>query len=256
MDLSLFPSEPPTRLSCERGLPRWTSAVNGADALLNTAQWIGDLRIAALTQPATGAWPVTGDLWSVIETRFGTRMIIADALGHGPDAACLAQRVHRAWHLVAPHEPTTLGITLRLDSMLAKQNHSEKFVTALLLTVRGPGHVELVCCGHPPPLLLGRLGASWADALPSSPPLGLLNLAGGWAETTTLPFGPGDRMLMVTDGVTEGPGDDGPYYPLAERLTALGPRRDDLIEALADDLTRHTEGRTLDDLLVLLLDRH
>jgi hypothetical protein len=60
-------------------------------------------------------------------------------------------------------------------------------------TRAGQLRVELVCCGHPPPLLVRGGTATFTSALPVSPPLGLLDLAEGWCTTTTIPFGDGDR---------------------------------------------------------------
>ena len=181
--------------------------------------------------------------------------MIGDAVGRGADAARLADQVRAAWRSAAPHEPTTRGIALRLDSMLAQGGGPEEFVTCLIMTLHRPDAVEIVCCGHPPPLLLHGSGATWADALPLAPPLGLMGLAESWADAGELPFSPGSQMLLLTDGATETRDRDGAFYPLAERVAGCaGPERR-LLPYLAADLSHHRAGPAKDDTLLLLIER-
>lgn len=208
---------------------------------------VGGLHVEAFSRPPTGS----GDLWDLIETPYGTRLIIADAIGRGTAAARLAARIRETWREIAVDEPTTSGIAFRLDLALAMDGDPERFVTALLMTLPGTGPAQLVCCGHPPPLLLRGSTAAWAEVLPPAPPLGLLGHAGSWAEPSELPFAPGDRMLLLTDGVTEARDPAGRFYPVAERITALA--EPGLLASLAADLERHTAGRPQDDTLMVLV---
>jgi serine phosphatase RsbU (regulator of sigma subunit) len=71
----------------------------------------------------------------------------------------------------------------------------------------------------------------------------------------TAAFGPGDQMLLYTDGVTEARDGGGRFYPLERRapgLLAVGDP-DAALDALRADITRHTGGPLHDDAAMLLL---
>jgi serine phosphatase RsbU (regulator of sigma subunit) len=90
------------------------------------------------------------------------------------------------------------------------------------------------------------------DALPPSPPLGLLDLAGWPPRADPLAARPGDCVLLYTDGVSEARDSRGRPYPLAERAAALSAAAR-LPALLAGDLLRHVGGRLRDDATLLCL---
>jgi serine phosphatase RsbU (regulator of sigma subunit) len=115
------------------------------------------------------------------------------------------------------------------------------------------GDAEIVCCGHPQPLLLRGGQAAPLDALPPLPPLGLLDLAGTQARAELLGAGPGDGVLLYTDGVTDARDAAGRPYPLAERAAALSGSGMPLLEALRADLLDHAGGTLRDDATMFYL---
>ncbi|MFC4913393.1 PP2C family protein-serine/threonine phosphatase [Actinomadura gamaensis] len=201
-----------------------------------------------------------GDLYAVMETTYGVRVIVGDVRGKGLGVVEQSADVLGAFRELAHNEPTLTGMALRLDGFLARRDGAEDFVTALLIQIPpGGGAAELVNCGHPPPLLLSLDGCStFVDALPPAPPLGLLALAGEPCPSGPLPLpSGGGHLLLYTDGVTESRDAAGRFYPLAERAAALvRPDPDDLLDALQTDLQAHAGGHLQDDavLLVLALD--
>ena len=97
-----------------------------------------------------------------------------------------------------------------MSSYLVGFFDDEEFVTALLADVSDPALLTLVSCGHPPAILVRRDGvASFLDA-PTGLPLGL----GQTYDSTTVPWGPGDRLLMYTDGLSEARDASGEFLPL------------------------------------------
>jgi len=115
---------------------------------------------------------------------------------------------------------------------------------------------QIVCCGHPPPLLLRDGQATLLDALPPSPPLGLLDMGGCSPHADLLGARAGDSVLLYTDGVSEAYDDRGRPYPLAERAAAFSTRAragERLPELLRDDLLEHVGGDLRDDATLLYL---
>lgn len=226
-----------------------------------------------------------GDIHDVLITPFGVRLMIGDVMGSGLPANETGQQVLAAWRELAVTEPSLPDIARRLHTLISRSENPERFVTALLATFGRPADgrdagmerdadVELVCCGHPPPLLLRGQTAAYADTSPS-PPLGLFDLADGWCTATMMPFGDGDGLLLYTDGVSEARDIDGQYFPLCERTAEAlrtasapggpapggpapgGPARggDQVLDALVAGLRAHIGENQTDDILLLLVNK-
>jgi len=196
-----------------------------------------------------------GDIHDALVTPFGARLLIGDVMGSGLPAKETGSQVVAAWRELAVTEPSLPGIAVRLHTLISRSEHPERFVTALLVNFGcpGPRHgtVQIVCCGHPPPLLLRGELASYVETFPS-PPLGLLDLSDGWCTAITVPFAVGDGLLLYTDGVSEARDGNGRYFPLAERAAGLlreGP--DNLLDRLLAGLREHLGEQQADDILLL-----
>jgi serine phosphatase RsbU (regulator of sigma subunit) len=230
-----------------------------------------------------------GDIHDAMATPFGIRLLVGDVMGSGLPANQTGLAVLNAWRELACTEPSLAGIAVRLHAMIARSEHPERFVTALLvnfpvtadlavdlaadLAVDGDqaagSWAELVCCGHPPPLLLRGGSAAFIEPC-AAPPLGLLDLADGWCQASMFPVDEGDQLLLYTDGVSDARDAAGRFFPLAERATQAlppgGPGPDGtpasggpdgtasphLLDALVASLHDHVGGRVRDDVLLLL----
>src|SRR6266851_4848348 len=123
---------------------------------------VGRLYVESRHLPATQGGG--GDIHDVMATPFGVRLLIGDVMGTGLPANRTGLMVLNAWRELACTEPSLAGIAVRLHAMIACSDQPERFVTALLANfplcddpvpgVTGGSWAELVCCGHPPPLLL------------------------------------------------------------------------------------------------------
>lgn len=225
------------------------------------------LRVTARRIPL--AADAGGDIHDALVTPFGVRLLIGDVMGTGQPANETGSRVVAAWRELAVAESSLPGIAVRLHALIARSENPERFVTALLAdfgchvpratppAVPPAGSsVDIVCCGHPPPLLLRGTSASYVETFPA-PPLGLLDLADGWCTKTTIAFGAGDGLLLYTDGVSEARDTAGQYFPLAERATdALAHETDERrLDALVESLRTHLGDGPADDILLLLATR-
>jgi len=222
-----------------------------------------------------------GDIHDAMATPFGIRLLIGDVMGTGPAAHQTGLSVLNAWRELACAEPSLAGIAVRLHALIAQSEDPERFVTALL--VNFPATVdlaedadpasgswaELICCGHPAPLLLRGESAAFIEPYPA-PPLGLLDLAHGRCQASMFPVGVGEALLLYTDGVTEARDAAGRFFPLAERTAQALPPSESapdgtpvpgepdgiagphLLDALVASLHDHVGGRVRDDVLLLM----
>ena len=245
-----------------------------------TSTHVGRLYVESRHLPATQGGG--GDIHDVMATPFGVRLFVGDVMGSGLPANRTGLSVLNAWRELACTEPSLAGIAVRLHAMIARSEHPERFVTALLLNFPIPGErpgtgepheageaggswAELVCCGHPPPLLLRGGSATFIEPY-AAPPLGLLDLGDGWCRASMIPVGDGDQLLLYTDGVSEARDAAGRFFPLAqvttEALNAAGALsagspgracRAHLLDALVSSLDDHVGNRASDDILLLLV---
>ncbi|MEU8484586.1 PP2C family protein-serine/threonine phosphatase [Streptomyces sp. NPDC048641] len=220
---------------------------------------VGTLRVSARHLANAAVAPVErspagsgGDVCGALESPYGTRLLMGDVMGKGRALARTADTVLRAWRDLAACEARLEGIAVRLHALIARSDEPDRFVTATLLSVEPDGSAQLVCCGHPPPVLL-RDGAAVHAAVPApAPPLGLLDLHSGWCAAQPVPATAWESMLLYTDGVSEARDARGAFYPLAERAAALeNTVLEDFTDDLAADLLRHAEGRLQDDASLL-----
>ncbi|GAA0354842.1 PP2C family protein-serine/threonine phosphatase [Actinoallomurus spadix] len=216
----------------------------------------GPLLIAVNYTSAAAEARIGGDLYEVVITPFGVRILIGDVQGKGLGAVETAAGVLGAFREAAYDEADLPGVVNRLEKSLSRTLSGEKFVTAALAQF-GDDHVTLVDCGHPPPLILGRDGdLRLVEPEEPSPPLGMTDLADAPPRPYQVPFSPGDQMLFYTDGVIEARDDAGTFYPLLDRAGVL--RSSEAEQALRDleaDLVRHTGGPIADDAAMLLVRR-
>ncbi len=228
-----------------------------------TSTHVGRLYVESRHLPATQGGG--GDIHDVMATPFGVRLLVGDVMGTGLPANRTGLSVLNAWRDLACTEPSLAGIAVRLHALIARSGHPERFVTALLVNFpvesadgapAAGSWAELVCCGHPPPLLLRDGSAAFIEPY-AAPPLGLLDLAEGWCRASMIPVGDGDQLLLYTDGVSEARDAAGRFFPLAQ-LTAdtvrdTGPDRAPLLDVLAARLDEHVGERACDDILLLLV---
>lgn len=233
---------------------------------------IGPLRIASVYLAAEAEAQIGGDLYAAVRTDSGTRVIVGDVRGKGMEAVNEAALTLGAFRAVAHRQAELPALVLWLEQALASElcdpaaeaepagDEAESFVTAVVADIPDDEPVvRLVTCGHPPPLVLHDGRVTSLDMPAPAPPLGLTQFAGGaGGEPTvrTFAFGPGDTLLLYTDGVVEARDVSGAFYPLTGRLAGQ-PDGDPeaLVERLCADLLAYAGGCLGDDAAVLAISR-
>lgn len=195
---------------------------------------------------------VGGDLYDCYQGTAFSRFIVGDVRGKGIAAVEQAARVIRAFRQSAHTPEGLVAVAHEMNDYLKQFLSDEEFITAVLVELRANGRLEVVSCGHPPPLLVTEVGATFLDA-PAGLPLGW----GDWYQAAEACWAHGDRLLLYTDGLVEARDADGEFFPLLQRADLLvGPPVDLAIDAVLTALRAHLPpGRQLaDDLAVVLLE--
>ncbi|MEU5027524.1 PP2C family protein-serine/threonine phosphatase [Streptomyces milbemycinicus] len=211
---------------------------------------------------------VGGDIYEVVDTPYGPRVVIGDVQGKGlrtlgAGAAVLTAFREAAYHLRSLSggvDAMEVGLRRYNSSHARERNGSEeeRFVTALVFGVErdNPARIVMIDCGHVQPYLLHADGTvSELESAEPGLPLGLGDLTGAPRPVQRIPIQPDTRVLACTDGVTEARCPAGEFYPLADRLSGWASLpTPELLRQLRKDLDAHTKGRLQDDAAVLVLE--
>jgi hypothetical protein len=211
---------------------------------------VGTLAVAARYISSTAVAEIGGDLYEVIDTPYGIRMLIGDVRGKGLDAVRLASIVLGSYRHVAYERADLRAIVADLDRAVARSVGDEDFVTAALVEERG-GTLTIVNCGHPAPLLLRRGQVIPLEPPSPAPPLGFMPVVRPRVERLE----PGDRLLLFTDGLGEARR-DGEFFPTEDRAWQLlghGTVADGLA-SLETALVEWVHGRLDDDIALVLME--
>ncbi|MDW4905880.1 PP2C family protein-serine/threonine phosphatase [Streptomyces sp. ADMS] len=218
----------------------------------------GPLQAAVSYTSAVAEARIGGDLYEVVASPHGIRVIVGDVQGKGLAAVETAAVVLGAFREAAHDEPDLVGLGERLERSMARELEGEKFVTAILAEIGARHEAVFLNYGHPAPLVVRQDGAvDFPQPLAYALPLGLGVHAGEGPKPYRVDFAPGEQLLLYTDGVTEARDEDGRFYPVGERAHLLkDPDAHRALEALRADLAQHAGGPPHDDAAMLLLRYH
>jgi serine phosphatase RsbU (regulator of sigma subunit) len=214
------------------------------------------LEIAARYQPSRDGLDIGGDWYDAFSLPDGAVALeIGDVQGHDVDAAVFMGQVRSSMRAIAAHEPDPGTVLTRTNELLVAMD-APRFASCTMLHLDPrDGQVIGTSAGHVPLLYARDDGSHTIRTLPAGPVLGIVPDTEYPQETFTLEEG--TALVMVTDGVVEGP-----RLPLdagLERAGALAGQalRDRLdVEATADRiLDAVVEVDHLDDVAVLVIRR-
>jgi len=151
---------------------------------------------------------VGGDFFDAVKTEGDLSVVISDVAGKGITAALLANTLQGMIysHLVAGL-PLAEMVTA-VNQFLCKKHIGEKYATLVVVRLHPDGRLEYVNCGHVPPLVISKDGVVRPPC--SNLPVGLLAEAS--YEGAEVQLRPGDRLVLVTDGVTEAENANGEFF--------------------------------------------
>ncbi|WP_405407315.1 PP2C family protein-serine/threonine phosphatase [Streptomyces decoyicus] len=217
---------------------------------------VGHFQTAVHYSAAAAEARIGGDLYALVPTPFGVRLIVGDVRGKGLPAVGIAALVLGVFREAAYDEPDLLDVVHRIERSLARNLGPDDFVTAVLAGYPEADRMELVNCGHAAPLLVHDAGVLPVEPVHPAPPLGLRALSGETPSLQETTLSDGDQLLFYTDGVTEARDHKREFYPLVERLSRhLSEEPSRTLAALHEDLLAHVGGELHDDAAMLLLRR-
>jgi len=244
---------PDDRRALERDLE---AAARVQRALLPHSPFAEDgWEVAFLWEPR-GA--VSGDHVDLLPARRDSEplhLILGDVAGKGLAASLLQAHLHALFRALAPAELPLTELLGRANRLFAEATGTASYATLAALRLHPDGRVELANAGHPRPLLADARGVRPIEG--AGLPLGLFGQASFTGRELRL--GPGETLLLYTDGWTEAE-KDGEEYGIGRAAAAF--RRaaalalPELLAACRDDLASFL-GNTLrgDDLTLLALRR-
>jgi hypothetical protein len=225
---------------------------------------LGTVALDLLYASAATRAGIGGDFYEAARAPGGVRLMLGDVQGKGLGAVETSSVLLGCFREAAYRVPDLPTLAERLELSMTRYGHrvpgsdaAERFATVLLAEIPDDRPVvRLLSCGHPAPLLLRPDGTVRNVDLPRpSPPVNLAALRTPDYHVEELPFGPGDRLLLYTDGVSETRDRADVFYPLADRLGQWHRQPgDELLSRLHADLTAYGGGLS-DDIAALLATR-
>jgi len=174
---------------------------------------------------------IGGDFYDVVNTEEGLAVVLADVSGKGVSAALLASTLQGMIYSQLTAGMGLTEIVTAVNRFFTHKHIREKYATLVIARVRHDGQLEYVNCGHVPPLLV--CGREVIRPAHGNLPVGLMEDA--VYESDHYDLHPGDRLVLVTDGVTEAENDAGDFFDneRLEAVAATSDKLDDIFVAIA-----------------------
>lgn len=191
------------------------------------------------------------DIFPLSECAWG--LVIGDVCGHGAQAAAVTALTRHTLRAIADREPDPREVMQQVSQILRGSGYN-RYCTAVYgrldRTAEG-WHLKLAVGGHPPPLL--RRSDGTGEMLNAhGPVLGLLHAPRFPLIETDL--GPGDTLLLYTDGLIERNPRIADERELARTLGSLSDAR---VQEVLSELELAALGRPQrqprDDIAILML---
>ena len=178
---------------------------------------------------------VGGDFFDLVYTGNGLSLIVADVSGKGVGAAIVASILQGMLHSQLTRDLALPEMITAVNRFLCEKVAGQKYATLIVARLKSNGELELINCSLVPPLLIS--GDTITKVEESSLPVGLV--PGAEFQVTRLLLKPGDRLLVVSDGVTEAEDAHGEFFG-NERLEACCREGFAAIEQAVNDFRGET----------------
>ena len=175
---------------------------------------------------------IGGDFFDAVNTDEGLAVVLADVSGKGVSAALLASTLQGMIYSQLTAGMPLIDIVVAANRFFTHKHIGEKYATLIIARIRRDGELEYVNCGHVPPLLVCNHEVIRPPH--GNLPVGLL--ADATYESDHVSLHAGDRLILVTDGVTEAENARGDFFEDSrlEAVAAKSATLEDIFAAVAN----------------------
>lgn len=209
--------------------------------------------VAAMYRPAGAENEVGGDFYDAFRVPGGWMLVIGDVTGRGAHAASITAVARHTLRTAAVLTDDPLLSLRTLNRVLLARGDATLCSLAAMTLSEDPSEpVRLAVAGHPPPLLID--GEAVSEAAGSGPVLGAFPDS-EWSLSLA-EIGPGQQLVVITDGITEAQGSEGRFGEERLRAHLRGARTPvHVVQQLEGSLHSFTDGRFEDDMAMLAIAR-
>jgi hypothetical protein len=201
---------------------------------------------------------VGGDLVDYVPMDgFRHGIVLGDVAGKGLGAALLSAKLQATLRALIPQAPSLDELGQRVNTILHQDGIDNRFATLFYAEIEhDSGQLRYLNAGHNPAFIIRESSVEQLRA--SSFPLGMLPEAS--YEESTAYIGPGDAVLIYSDGLTEAMNQLGEEFGL-QRVEAMLPRLwngapDEIGDEILAEVDRFLgDVRASDDLSIVVITR-
>ncbi|MGW2016970.1 PP2C family protein-serine/threonine phosphatase [Streptomyces sp. NPDC001927] len=225
---------------------------------------LGPVDLHLLYVAAAAKARIGGDFYEAVQVPGAVRLMLGDVQGKGLGAVETASVLLGSFRAAVNDAPDLPALADRLEEGLVRYgawdpdtDAAERFATVVLVEIPDDGAVaRLLSCGHPAPLLQHGDRVRFVPFADPSLPINLSGLLDSHHRVEEVPFVPGDRLLLYTDGVSEARDRAGTFYPLEDRMTQWVNEPGERVPALLhDELDTYGDHGLDDDVAAMLVVR-
>lgn len=158
---------------------------------------------------------IGGDFFDLVKTEKGMSLIVADISGKGIPAAVLATSLLAILYSQLLQDSSLPEMMESVNRYLCEKVGGQKYATLVVARLSQNGAVEYINCGHVRPIVVS--GDKVTRLEDGNLPVGLIPEVN--FRSSRLQLNPTDRLIIVTDGVTEAENSAGEFF-LESRLEA------------------------------------
>jgi sigma-B regulation protein RsbU (phosphoserine phosphatase) len=221
--------------------------------LPRTRSQVCGFEVIAFSQPAS---EIGGDYFDALPVGEDSAAVcVADVAGKGIPAALVMANIQASVRSLAEHTPGPAQLCRELNGMMLKNTRSDRFATFFYGVLNsGEGTLRYTNAGHVPPILI-RADGSVERLDEGGTMLGIFPNMN--YEETEVGFRYGDKLVIVTDGITEAENAQQEQFG-EDRLISLVRKNRELPSSqlqrlLLDSVAAFTSGVLQDDATLMVV---
>ena len=185
---------------------------------------------------------IGGDFFDVMQLGEGIGAVVCDVSGKGVSAALLGSILQGMIYSQLIARLSLGEIATAVNRFLLEKITGEKYATLVIARLECDGTLEFINCGHVKPLIISPSGQVRVLE-EGNMPVGLIGIAE--YQSTRCKLEPGERLVVVTDGVTEAEDPQGEMFGV-ERLQKAAAC-DTPFDKIFDEVHTFCAGAALSD---------